>query len=226
VELLYLTLYTTAFSLFLFLWLPRLKPEPAMLLLVPVVPFVAYLSNAAVAYAMEVQLLTSGAGRAHFWANWADDLLLLVLLGATIRYIRRRQEVFKPLLAGLTWLISGALVALLSLELQHLFVWICYTGPASVEHTADLYGKAGLSILWGVCAFTLISIGLSHRFKPLRIIALFLFGMTLLKLFCYDIIDIPPAGKIIAFILLGILLLVISFMYQRLKKILLQDEVS
>lgn len=50
--------------------------------------------------------------------------------------------------------------------------------------------------------------------------------MTLLKLFCYDIIDIPPAGKIIAFILLGILLLVISFMYQRLKKILLQDEVS
>src|SRR6202012_4939274 len=149
-SVLYLTLYTTAFSLFFFLWLPRLRVEPVLVLLVGAIPFTVYLSNTVTNYGTEVRLLTGGTGRASFWANWADDPLLL------------------------------------SLELQHLFVWIYYTNPASIEHAADLYSKAGLSILWGVCAFALITIGLSHRYKPLRVIALFLFGLTLLKLFCYD----------------------------------------
>jgi hypothetical protein len=33
----------------------------------------------------------------------------------------------------------------------------------------------------------------------------------------------PPGGKIAAFILLGVLLLTVSFMYQRLKKIIIDD---
>ena len=62
------------------------------------------------------------------------------------------------------------------------------------------------------------------RFKSLRVLALIIFGITLIKLFIYDIRNIPPGGKIAAFILLGVLLLVISFMYQRLKKIIIDDE--
>ena len=62
-----------------------------------------------------------------------------------------------------------------------------------------------------------------ESYKPLRITALVLFGCTLIKLFLSDIQDIAPAGKIIAFILLGALLLVISFMYQRLKNIIIDD---
>ncbi len=42
--------------------------------------------------------------------------------------------------------------------------------------------------------------------------------ITLLKLFIYDIVNIPVGGKIAAFFSLGVLLLVVSFMYQRLKK--------
>ena len=39
----------------------------------------------------------------------------------------------------------------------------------------------------------------------------------------YDIRNIPPGGKFAAFILLGVLLLTVSFMYQRLKKIIIDD---
>jgi uncharacterized membrane protein len=46
----------------------------------------------------------------------------------------------------------------------------------------------------------------------------------LLKLFLFDIRNIPVAGKIAAFFCLGVLLLVVSFMYQRLKKIIIEDE--
>jgi uncharacterized membrane protein len=53
-----------------------------------------------------------------------------------------------------------------------------------------------------------------------------LFLVTLLKLFIVDIKGISEGGKIAAFISLGILLLIISFMYQRLKKLLLTDDTT
>jgi uncharacterized membrane protein len=67
-------------------------------------------------------------------------------------------------------------------------------------------------------------LGMHHKFKPLRILSLVLFSITLLKLFLFDIRNIPVAGKIAAFFCLGVLLLVVSFMYQRLKKIIIEDE--
>jgi uncharacterized membrane protein len=66
-------------------------------------------------------------------------------------------------------------------------------------------------------------LGMQYKFRPLRIISLSLFTLTLVKLFAYDIRNIPPGGKIAAFILLGVLLLTVSFMYQRLKKIIIDD---
>ena len=60
-------------------------------------------------------------------------------------------------------------------------------------------------------------------YKPLRVAALLVFAFALCKLFMFDIRNIAPGGKILAFILLGVLLLIISFMYQRLKKIIIDD---
>jgi len=51
----------------------------------------------------------------------------------------------------------------------------------------------------------------------LRIIALVLLGLTIIKLFIFDI-NVSGPGRIIAFILLGILTLVISLAYQKLNK--------
>jgi len=64
---------------------------------------------------------------------------------------------------------------------------------------------------------------MQYKFRSLRIISLSLFTLTLVKLFTYDIRNIPAGGKIAAFILLGVLLLTVSFMYQRLRKIIIDD---
>jgi hypothetical protein len=49
----------------------------------------------------------------------------------------------------------------------------------------------------------------SPKFQSMK--ASIIFFPTLLKLFSFDIQNIPPAGKIAAFILLGVLLLTVSF---------------
>ena len=80
--------------------------------------------------------------------------------------------------------------------------------------------KLGLSILWGVYALMLIGLGIWKNKKYLRISAIALFGVTLIKLFVYDISHLNTIAKTIVFVSLGILLLIISFLYNKYKKII------
>ena len=81
----------------------------------------------------------------------------------------------------------------------------------------------GFPILWGILAFVLLFIGMKKYNKSFRVISLVLIALTLIKLFTFDIKDASEAGKIIAFIILGVVLLIISFMYQKIKALLLDD---
>ena len=51
-----------------------------------------------------------------------------------------------------------------------------------------------------------------------------LFPLGSEALFIYDIKNVSETGKIIAFILLGVLILVISFVYQKIKVLVIDDE--
>ncbi|MFZ0597233.1 MAG: DUF2339 domain-containing protein, partial [Flavobacterium sp.] len=84
--------------------------------------------------------------------------------------------------------------------------------------------KTGFPVLWGVLAFVFLIIGIKKQYKSLRIIALTLLGLTILKLFLYDISNISETGKIISFILLGILILIISFVYQKIKVLVIDEN--
>lgn len=83
--------------------------------------------------------------------------------------------------------------------------------------------KIGYPILWGVLSFAFLIVGIKKQNKQLRIIALSLLGITIIKLFFYDIKNVSETGKIIAFILLGVLILIISFVYQKIKKLVIDE---
>jgi hypothetical protein len=83
--------------------------------------------------------------------------------------------------------------------------------------------KIGYPIVWGLFSFIFLIIGIKKQWKNLRIISLSLLGITILKLFIYDIKNVSETGKIIAFILLGVLILIISFVYQKVKKLVVED---
>ena len=50
------------------------------------------------------------------------------------------------------------------------------------------------------------------------------FGLTLLKLFFYDIAHLGTLPKTVVFIALGILLLIISFLYNKYRQALFGEE--
>jgi hypothetical protein len=87
----------------------------------------------------------------------------------------------------------------------------------------DIY-KLAISILFGVFALGLIAYGIKKGKRHLRIAAIVLFAATLLKLFLYDMADMGTISKTIAMISLGVLLLVISFLYNKFKDIIFGDD--
>jgi uncharacterized membrane protein len=84
--------------------------------------------------------------------------------------------------------------------------------------------KSGLSILWGVYAFIFISYGIWKKKKHIRIGAMLLFAITLIKLVFYDLSHLETIPKTIVFVLLGVLLLIISFLYNKFKHFIADEN--
>lgn len=80
--------------------------------------------------------------------------------------------------------------------------------------------KLGLSILWGVYSLALIAYGIARNKKHLRIGAIMLLAITLVKLFFYDVADLDTIPKTILFVTLGITLLIASFLYNKYKSVI------
>jgi uncharacterized membrane protein len=136
------------------------------------------------------------------------------------------------------WFLGFVLVYTASSELYSHVVYFSFSGsdiptlPAQKIALSERYynlleqiNKVGLPILWGICAFAFMYLGLNRRNRQFRIMSLSLFALTLLKLFFHDLNGISEGGKIAAFISLGALLLIISFMYQRIKRLILDTDV-
>ena len=95
-------------------------------------------------------------------------------------------------------------------------LWVASFELVSWMNVADFQSyKLGLSILWGIYSLFLIVLGIWKNKKHVRIGAIVLFGITLFKLFFYDIAHLDTIPKTIVFVSLGVLLLIISFLYNK-----------
>ncbi len=107
---------------------------------------------------------------------------------------------------------------------RELATWFVLTNPADEIDRQELAHKVGYSILWGVYSLGLIVIGIWKRRKVLRLFAISLFAITLIKLYLFDLRDISTGGKIIVFLALGVLLLIVAFLYQKFKQAIFGDD--
>jgi uncharacterized membrane protein len=168
--------------------------------------------------AQQTLLLKENNGYTYlFTGHWISTLLIATILYRLMLLIRtgKQRDIA-------VWLLCSATVVYLSAE-----VYLLMNNLFANATSSDIdrvFVKVILPVLWGLCSFGFMWLGMKYQYKTLRIISLTLFLVTLFKLFAYDISNIPIAGKIAAFFCLGVLLLIISFMYQRLKNIIIEDE--
>jgi uncharacterized membrane protein len=81
-----------------------------------------------------------------------------------------------------------------------------------------------VTMLWLFTAVIVFAAGYRFHSVAARMAAMALMGLTLLKLLLLDSNTFTPIQKIISYIVLGILLLVVSFFYQKFKADIFKDD--
>jgi len=151
----------------------------------------------------------------HVGIRYVSFLLLSMALFATYRLIRE-SNINKDLRKIFDILFYLTLLWVASSELLN---WMDLGG------NGESY-KLALSILWGSYSLIIIGLGIWKKKKYLRIAAIGLFAVTLAKLMFYDIAHLDTISKTIVFVSLGVLLLIISFLYNKYKYIIADEPES
>jgi len=102
--------------------------------------------------------------------------------------------------------------ALIALSLE---LWDHFGSHAGLGIDSGLAQHLALSLLWTAYASGLIALGVKRESALLRWQALVLFGLVVVKVFIYDSSFLERFYRIVSFFILGLVLLTVSFLYQR-----------
>jgi len=105
---------------------------------------------------------------------------------------------------------NGFALAALSLE-----AWDLFGRMESLQLSRGLAQQLALSVVWTIYATGLLLAGMKRGVAGLRWQALALYGLVVGKVFLFDLSSLERFYRIVSFLVLGVVLLAVSFFYQR-----------
>lgn len=118
------------------------------------------------------------------------------------------------------WAISFAIIANVSFELYNLYI-LSFSDNIGHSYTlGEHFRILHLPIIWAILACIFIYTGLKKNIPELNKAGFALIGIMIIKLYAFDVWKMDNISRIVAFIILGIILLMSSFMFQRLRLII------
>lgn len=115
--------------------------------------------------------------------------------------------------AGLFVAASAVTVIAMTLDIRD--YWF---GQFAQGQDAVLARELMLSAAWAVYGGVLVAIGMRYRYPPVRYFAIGLFGVTIAKVFAVDVQELDGIYRVVAFLAVGGVLLLASFLYQRSRR--------
>jgi uncharacterized membrane protein len=96
-----------------------------------------------------------------------------------------------------------------------------YSLLATIRLAALLFDRVSgslLTVAWGAQGVLLLAAGFPLRDRVLRLSGMALFGGCILKLFAYDLRNLETLPRIFSFIVLGLILVGVSWLYTRFRE--------
>jgi uncharacterized membrane protein len=163
-----------------------------------------------------VRLLVFPLPARQFLLNerFATYVVLITCLAAVLYAAREKLSFLSSEERGLLAFLSVAtnFFALFALSLE---LWDYFGRQSGLGIDSGLAQHLALSLLWTAYASALIGFGIQRKSPLLRWQALSLFGLVVIKVFIYDSSYLERFYRIVSFFILGLVLLVVSFLYQR-----------
>lgn len=164
-------------------------------------------------YPSEFQIQHFTTSPYHIIIRYIAIAVFSVFLAIFAKYLKA-DFIKTKFTIGFDFMLHTAILWICSSELIH---WMDMAGSSAVY-------KLGLSILWGSYSLFLIILGIWKKKTHLRIGAICLFSITLIKLFFYDLTQLNTISKTIVFLVLGGLLLFSSYLYNKYKNVLFDNN--
>lgn len=123
-------------------------------------------------------------------------------------------------LYGFVFAAVAVIFEIATVEVNHTFRYIISgVSPNNSERIHQLENLASLtiSITWLLFSCVLLWIGVWKKLQGLRLVSIGVIGLSILKIFLYDLSFLDTLYRIFSFIILGFILLVISYLYQKKK---------
>jgi len=99
------------------------------------------------------------------------------------------------------------------LALGMAFVYATQEVWTALVHHLPGFRRGGISVFWSFFAFAMLLAGIVRQLSGMRRISLALLLFVVLKVFLVDLADLEQIHRIVAFIILGVVVLVCSFLY-------------
>ncbi|MCA9087352.1 MAG: DUF2339 domain-containing protein [Planctomycetaceae bacterium] len=156
-----------------------------------------------------------------------DGLMRLVDFGLVIGFFVVGYQLFRKadgrsdVAADAVWKRTFAALAIVLL-----FLFTTLEVNTFLGHFVPGLQAGGISILWTVFALTMLLVGIRNRIKELRYVGLMLFTIVAGKVFFADLASLDQIYRIVAFIVLGVLVLTGSFVYLKYRQNFTDDSSS
>jgi hypothetical protein len=164
-------------------------------------------AGSAFMHAPPSQLVVARAHPAHGLVG------ILLLTGAILVFAWGIRKLGEEWLEISLWVSGGLLVYAASLGILELSVRV---STASL-HTDFQRGHTGVSALWGALGLVFLYIGLTRGKRALRLAGFVLLGVSLVKLFLYDLSQLSSITRALSFLAVGAVLLLAGFFLQKLS---------
>ena len=102
------------------------------------------------------------------------------------------------------------------LNVSATLLWVSMVRALLMQMGVEQF-SAAFSLSLAAVGTLQMSLGMRLPNKTMRWLSIATFGVIIAKLALYDVWRMPAVGRIVVFIILGVLLLTLSFMYQKLK---------
>ena len=139
----------------------------------------------------------------------------------TAQLLWRQRETFprwKPP-ASILWVAANFLsLWILSFEVWDFFGSALVTAEPATREGLRNAQNLSLTAVWAIYAVILLVVGIVKRWRYVRLGALALLAISIIKVFAYDVFKLEMGYRIGAFVGLGLLLLVSAYLYQRYSK--------
>jgi uncharacterized membrane protein len=148
-------------------------------------------------------------------------IAVLSLFGIAYLYSQNRQHLTReelPLVAGIVIFANLLILFFLTTEIANRFD-ARYYQASDYGMRRDIRSRMQLAVsaLWALYSILLVIIGIVRKFQPIRLLAILLFAVTILKVFFVDLQEMDKIYRIVASIGLGVILLAASMMYQKFR---------